>query len=504
MTIQSPIPYQELDADVVVVGAGMSGIACAYYLKTRTNLSFKVLERNDTIGGTWQLFKYPGIRTDSDLYTYTFSFQKARFNTLYGKARELLEYMDATIKDHKLEPFFEFNQHIMSASFSSQSNTWTLETASSQRVWKCRHLVFASGYYDCDQGFIPKYPGIEHYEGMFVHPQQYPEDLDLTNKRVAIIGSGATTVTMAPAIAKVTKMTTIIQRTPSYVLPVYNQVGFVNMLFDNFILQSLFTTETLVAAKRAYWGLIGYMFVMACFTFPSLVKKLYLMALTSMYGREDVNKHFTPPYNPWMQRMCMSPDADYYKAYSSNRMDFSTGHIFDFEKNAVIVQNKKTQELERIEADVVISATGLKVAIAGKIKISVDGKIVDPHEQGIYDSFMISNVPNSFIMLGYVHQSWTLRIELSCKKMCEILNHINDNGGRLNRVTAKPGAAVLDAKGGLFFDDLNSGYIQRARHVVPWKSSVKPWHGSTSYYEDVKSYLMGTYIGYHKLYLNYE
>ena len=461
--------------DVIVVGAGLSGIAAAWHLQAHCpDRSFVLLEARDAIGGTWDLFRYPGIRSDSDMFTLGYSFRPWTSERAIAEGPAIREYVRATARDNGIDGRIRFGQRVTAAAWSTAQARWTLTvaTAGGEQQLRCRFAFFCSGYYDYAQGHAPAFPGQEDFGGTIVHPQHWPEGLDYAGKRVVVIGSGATAVTLVPEMAARTAHITMLQRSPSWIvaLPARDKVGAA--------LQRVLPRGLAAAIVR--WKNI--LLAMALFQFarrrPQSFQRLLLgAAKRRLPAGFDVERHLLPRYAPWDQRLCIIPDADLYKALASGRASIVTDTIERFTPGGIRLASG-----EELPADIVVSATGLKLQMLGGARLTVDGEAVDLSRRVAYRGAMCEGVPNLALAMGYTNASWTLKAELIARYVCRLLNHMRAQGEDFCVPVREDGGG--DTRPAL---DLSSGYIQRAAGVLPRQGERRPWRMLQNYLQDIVS-----------------
>jgi monooxygenase len=462
--------------DVLIVGAGISGIGAAYYLqREHPQRSYMILEARDAPGGTWDLFRYPGIRSDSDLLTFGYEFKPWRDEQSIASADKILGYLRETAAEHGIDRKIRFNSKVVGASWSSQDARWTVEVHRSdtgeRTTLTCNWLFAAGGYYRYDEGFTPHFEGRERFRGPIIHPQQWPADLDYAGQRVLVIGSGATAVTLVPAMADTAAHVTMLQRTPSYVMALPSKDKLANRL------RTLLGEERGYAISRrmnitrqqAVWRL--------CQKYPKAARRLIRNLNTKMLpAGYPVDEHFNPPYNPWDQRLCLVPDGDLFKAIRNGRASIVTGRIVTFTERGVQLESGR-----ELEADVIVTATGLNVQAMGGMSLTVDGQPVSLPDTIAYKGMMLSGVPNLAYAIGYTNSSWTLKIGLLCEHFCRLLGYMDAHGYD----TARPEPADPDMPTRPFLD-FGAGYVQRAIAQLPRQGDRAPWLTSMSYARDVK------------------
>jgi monooxygenase len=471
-TTQTPVEH----LDVLVVGAGISGIGAGRYLTTELPAtSFAVLEARAASGGTWDLFRYPGIRSDSDLHTFGYEFKPWRDEQSIADAPRILAYLRETITENGLDAHIRYHHRVLAASWSTADARWTVDverTDTGERLQLSAGWLFcAGGYYRYDKGFTPVFPGRERFRGPIVHPQHWPEDLDYAGKRVLVIGSGATAVTLVPAMAETAGHVTMLQRTPSYVLPVPRN----DALADR--LRALLGEERAFALTRRKNIARGIGIWKFCQKYPKAARRLIRWVNTKQLPEGyPVDEHFNPPYDPWDQRLCAVPDGDLFRAIRNGTADVVTDRIETFTENGVLLASGR-----ELEADVIVTATGLNVQAIGGISLTVDGEPVHLPDTVAYKGMMLSGVPNFVLAIGYTNSSWTLKIGLLCEHFCRLLAYMDAHGYDV----ARPEPSDPDMPTRPFLD-FAAGYIQRAVDQLPRQGDRMPWLTSMSYSSDVK------------------
>ncbi|HTJ36805.1 MAG TPA: NAD(P)/FAD-dependent oxidoreductase [Dactylosporangium sp.] len=462
--------------DVVIVGAGLSGIGAAYYLqRSHPQRRYAILEARGASGGTWDLFRYPGIRSDSDLHTFGYEFRPWREERSIADGPAILAYLRETAAEHGIDRQVRYHHRVVSAAWSSQEAHWRLEIehadTGERTALTCTWLFCAGGYYRYDEGFTPQFPGRERFRGTVVHPQAWPEDLDYAGKRVVVIGSGATAVTILPAMAGTAAHVTMLQRTPSYVLPAPSRdalaVRLRRLLGEERAHRAVRRLN--IARQRAIWRF--------CQRHPGTARRLIrwvnAKALPEGY---PVDEHFNPPYDPWDQRLCLVPDGDLFRAIRAGKASVVTGRIATFTETGVLLSSG-----EELPADVIVTATGLNVQAFGGVALSVDGAPVDLAQTIAYKGVMLSGVPNLAYAIGYTNSSWTLKIGLLCEYFCRLLSYLDEHGYDVCR--PEPADPQMPTRPFLDFD---AGYIQRAIAELPRQGDRAPWLTSMNYQSDVK------------------
>ena len=461
--------------NVIVVGAGISGISAGYHLQKRCpDQSFAILESRDTIGGTWDLFRYPGIRSDSDMQTMGFRFKPWKGVKNIADGPSILSYLDETVKENGLDKKIHFNRRVNEASWSSRNSKWTIQVENKKtqelKDFTCDFLFLCGGYYNYKEGYTPHFEGKDNFSGQIVHPQKWPDDLNYKNKEVVVIGSGATAVTIIPSIADEAEHVTMLQRSPTYFVawPDEDKIG--NIL------------HKLLGSKIAYFMLrlkniyFQWWFFQKCRKVPKRVKEFLINEVRKKLDiNYDVDTHFTPNYNPWDQRLCLVPNGDLFNTINAGKASVVTDHIDKFTKEGI--QLKSGDELK---ADIIITATGLNLEVCNGIRLLVDNDEVDISKTMTYKGMMFSNVPNLVATFGYTNASWTLRADLTSEYVCRLINFLNKKGyayccPRVDQSVEHDGNWL----------DFSSGYITRSMHKFPMQGSRDPWRNTQNFPRDV-------------------
>ncbi len=460
--------------DVLIVGAGLSGIGAACRLRTEhPDRSVAILESREASGGTWDLFRYPGIRSDSDMFTFGFKWRPWPGDTALADGASILEYLRTVAREYAVDELIRYRHRVVSASWDSSTDVWTVEvdhdgeprTVTTSLLWAC------GGYYDYDQGFSPEFPGQEEFGGTIVHPQHWPEDLDYAGKKVVVIGSGATAVTLVPAMADAgAGHVTMLQRSPTYILSLPGRDPLATRLRR---------LPTKVSYPIVRWKAI--LLAVATYQLAQRRPQLVKSAIRKMTAKQlppgvDVDVHFKPAYDPWDQRLCFVPDGDLFKAMRAGKASVVTDHIESFTPAGVRLRSG-----EEIEADVIVTATGLTLKAMGGIELVVDGTPVKMPETMTYKALMLSDVPNFVFTIGYTNASWTLKADLVADFVCRLLTYLDEHGVR--RAVAPRDPSVGEER----LIDFSSGYILRALDALPRQGDREPWKLRQNYLKDVRS-----------------
>lgn len=467
--------------DVLVVGAGISGIGAGYHLqKNCPNRSYVILEGRERMGGTWDLFRYPGIRSDSDMYTLGYSFRPWKEAKAIADGPAILNYLHETAKDYGIDRKIRYGHMVRRASWSTDDARWTVEVERGPEKepvrFTCNFLFMCSGYYNYAEGYTPDFQGTERFRGRIVHPQKWTDDIDYAGKRVVVIGSGATAVTLVPEMAKKAAHVTMLQRSPTYVVSRPAEDGFANWLRRHL---PAMTAYHLTRWKNVLFGMYFYRL---CRRKPEAARKFILNGVRAQLGPDfDIDTHFTPSYNPWDQRLCLVPNGDLFEALKAKRASVVTDHIETFTETGIRLKSGK-----EIEADLVVTATGLNLQVLGDLKITVDGKDVDFSKTLNYKGMMYSDVPNLASAFGYTNASWTLKCDLTCEYVCRLLNHMER--ARLRQCTPRRNDPDIAEEPWI---DFSSGYVQRSLDKFPKQGSKKPWKLYQNYALDIMSLRMG-------------
>lgn len=487
MTTTSPsesTSSTEVDSvDFLIVGAGLSGIGAAHHLQAKLpNKSYAILEGRGAIGGTWDLFRYPGIRSDSDMYTLGYNFRPWTGDKSIADGESIRDYIEDTAREGGIDRHIRFHHKVVSAEWSTATSKWTVTSVRSDTaasvVIEASFLMCCSGYYDYDSGFTPEFVGIETYGGEVVHPQKWPEKLDYAGKRVVVIGSGATAITLAPNLARDASHVTLLQRSPSYIMSLPSK--------DNIAL----ALRKYLPARAAY-GVTRFknavtaigMYVISQ-KYPNFMKKqIRKLQEGWLPDGYDLDTHFTPKYNPWDQRLCLVPDNDLFRSIRKDEVEIVTDHIERFTETGIALTSGR-----HLDADVVVTATGLNLVAFGNVEMSVDGKKVDLTETMAYKGMMLTDVPNFAFVVGYTNASWTLKADLVSDYIARLLQKMDSEGFREVRLKRDPSVGEEP------FLDFAAGYVLRAVDSFPKQGSIAPWRLRMNYFRDLPALRYGKLI----------
>jgi cation diffusion facilitator CzcD-associated flavoprotein CzcO len=463
--------------DVLIVGAGLSGIGAACHLERELpDTRYAILEAREAIGGTWDLFRYPGIRSDSDMFTLGYAFKPWKSGQAIADGESIREYVCETAREYDVERHIRFGHRVVSADWAAETATWTVEVerADGERVeLTARFVYWCSGYYRYDEGFSPVFPGIERFGGELIHPQHWPEDLAYDGKRVVVIGSGATAVTLVPSMADRAAHVTMLQRTPTYIVALPGRDAVADALRHRLPAQAAYV---LVRWKNVLRMLVSYQFSRRR---PQVMKRILRRFLErQLPAGYDIDRDFTPDYDPWDQRLCVVPDGDLFEAIREGRASVVTDRIRTFTEDGIELESGR-----HLDADIVISATGLNMQLLGGATVSVEGAPVDMPSTVAYKGMMLSGVPNMALALGYTNASWTLKCDLISNYVCRLLRYLDEQ--HLDSVTplepdpAEPRVPIIDLK---------SGYVQRAAAQLPKQGGRLPYRLHQNYFRDISMF----------------
>ncbi|HZR81164.1 MAG TPA: NAD(P)/FAD-dependent oxidoreductase [Candidatus Binatia bacterium] len=465
--------------DVLIVGAGLSGVGAGVHLEERCpGKSYAILEGRDSMGGTWDLFRYPGVRSDSDMHTLGYRFKPWRAAKAIADGPAILQYVKETAAEYGVDRHIRYRHLATRATWSSEDATWTVEalrkdTGETAR-FTCNFLFMCSGYYSYREGYTPDFRDVDRFRGTIVHPQKWPEDLDYRGKKVVVIGSGATAMTLVPAMAQDAGHVVMLQRSPTYVISRPDEDAIANAL------RKVLPASWAYAATRWKNVALQQLLYRRTRTHPHKVKQKLLDMVRKELGPDyDVETHFTPRYAPWDQRLCLVPNSDLFAAIRSGKASIATDRIDRFTERGIRLASGR-----ELEADVVVTATGLNLVVLGEMQFAVDGKPIDFARTWTYKGMMYSDVPNLVCTFGYINASWTLRADLTSEYVCRILNHMDRVGAR--QVTPRLRPTDRDMPELPWIADFSSGYMQRAMHLFPKQGDREPWVNPQNYGRDKK------------------
>ena len=467
--------------DVVVVGAGLSGIGAGYHLQTMSpDRSYVILEGRESLGGTWDLFKYPGVRSDSDMHTLGFSFKPWTEAKSIADGPSILKYLKQTVSQFGIDKHIRYGQLVTKAQWSTDDAQWTVTSTNkatgANNTYTCSFLFMCSGYYSYKKGHTPEFTGRERFKGTIVHPQEWPVDLDYTGKRVVVIGSGATAVTIVPSMADKAAHVTMLQRSPTYMVSRPDHDVLANRMRKVLPPKMAYN---LTRFKNTWRQQLVYNKTR---TDPNKVKQLLLGGIQLELGADyDIAKHFTPNYNPWDQRLCLVPNGDFFKAMREGKASVVTDHIASFTETGIQLASG-----EHLEADIIVTATGLELVTLGEMDFFVDGKQVDFAKTWTYKGFAYSDIPNLASTFGYINASWTLRSDLTAEYVCRLLNHMRKKG--VVQCTPRLREQDRNMKERPWIDGFSSGYMQRMMHRMPRQGDHEPWINPQNYRRDKKMF----------------
>lgn len=459
--------------DVVIIGAGISGINTAYRIQSAfPNRSYAVLEARDALGGTWDLFRYPGIRSDSDLFTFGFAWHPWNQDNAIATGDSIAQYLRETSDRYGISPHIHLRHRLLAADWSSSENAWslTVEHENKTKTYTARFIIFGTGYYDYTQPLQAHIPGLENFQGQLIHPQFWPEDLDYTNKNVAIVGSGATAVTLLPNLAEKARCCTMVQRSPTYILSLPNR--------QRSLLSYILPSSWYRKFQRLSWIITSRIFFLFCQSFPWMARIiLRLQTKRQLPNNIPWDPHFNPRYNPWDQRLCVSPDGDFYQALREGRADVKTDTI-----ETVTERGMKFSSGDSLDKlDILITATGLRLQIAGGASIAVDGEPIHLHDKYLWNGIMLQDVPNASFVIGYTNASWTLGADATAHFVCRFLRWMDEQAylaaiPRVNKNTTLHDRRLLN---------LNSTYVTLAEKNLPKAADKGPWKPRDNYLSDL-------------------
>jgi cation diffusion facilitator CzcD-associated flavoprotein CzcO len=479
MSVQplNAIPDQ-IERDVLIVGAGISGVGAAWHLQDKCpDQSYEIIEARADMGGTWDLFRYPGIRSDSDMYTFGYAFRPWTDGSIFADGPSIRKYIKSTANDNGITDNIRFNTQMVSASWDTGEARWTVTAQHGDQTltYKVGFLFMCTGYYRYDKGYLPEFEGYADFKGQIMHPQHWDERQSYEGKKIVIIGSGATAVTLVPSMADKASHITMLQRSPTYIAA-RPSVSPVSNFFHKYLPdQTAHMMSRIFAVAKGMWI---YGISRAA---PNVVKKAFIKQSKELLGEDyPVEKHLQPSYDPWDQRICAAPDGDFFKAIKSGKADIATDHIERFTESGIQLKSG-----EHLDADIIIPATGLAVRMFGGASFEIDGQPFHAPDHFTYRGMMLSHMPNFALAVGYTNASWTLKIDLTCERVCRMLKAMQTNGS--DYIVAEPPADL----GVIPMLNLTSGYLKRVEHELPRQGAVAPWRTYQNYLMDMMSIRYG-------------
>ncbi|HTN34169.1 MAG TPA: NAD(P)/FAD-dependent oxidoreductase [Marinobacter sp.] len=462
--------------DVLIIGAGVSGIGMACHLKRDCpGKSFAILERRQSLGGTWDLFRYPGVRSDSDMFTFGYSFRPWTGGQVLADGASIKNYVCETAAEHDVERHIRYGLAVKTADWSSADKCWKLiaenEATGVSETYTANFLIGCTGYYNYDKGYVPDFPGEKDFKGQIAHPQHWPEDLDYTGKKVVVIGSGATAITLVPTMAEKAAHVTMLQRSPTYLMPLPSTDTV------TLALQKVLPAKVAYKLTRARNITISRLLYQRSRKNPKMMRRLFLSVIRHRLDGKAGMRHFTPDYNPWDQRLCVVKDGDLFDAIKAGSASIVTDHIECFTKTGIRLKSG-----EELAADIIVPATGLDIQMLGGIKPRIDGTEMVLKNTVVYKNVLVEGMPNAGMIFGYTNISWTLKVDIAAEYLCRLLNLMDRRG--YNQVVAKDNENSRGEE--TILGSLDAGYIKRAEDRLPRQGIRGPWKSSQNYLEDVK------------------
>ncbi len=464
--------------DTIIIGAGISGISAAYFMQTDCpNQTYAILEGRKNIGGTWDLFRYPGIRSDSDMYTFGFSFKPWTNPKSIAPREDIIQYLEETVTQYGIDKHIRFEHKLLDASWSSETATWSLSVmhpdSAIPSTITCSFLSLCMGYYDYESGYTPVFAGKDNFKGTIVHPQKWDETLDYTAKKIVVIGSGATAMTILPNLAKKATHVTLLQRSPTYVVA-QPDIDKLAVWINNLLPKKM--AFRINRFRKILYQRFSYAFSRS---FPETMKKLLRKLLIEELGEEfDIDKHFKPSYNPWDQRLCVVPNGDLFEAIRTKKVAVVTDHIDKFTEKGIMLKSG-----EFLDADIIVTATGLNGQLFNNIVFKIDGEQVDFTKKVCYKSVMFDGIPNMTYAFGYTNASWTLKCDMTNQYTCRLIKYMEQNGYKQCMPIQNDPNLVLKP-----FLDFNPGYVMRVIESLPKMGDKKPWKIEQNYFYDKKMF----------------
>lgn len=452
--------------DVLIVGAGLSGIGMACHLQMGSpGQSYAILEQRESIGGTWDLFRYPGVRSDSDMFTFGYKFHPWHETRVLADGDSIRNYVRDTARKYDVLDKIRYGLELTASAWSSADNCWTLTAthkgSGEVRRFRCGYLVMSTGYYRYDAGYMPEFPGMDKFKGQIIHPQHWPEDLDYAGKRVVVIGSGATAITLVPSMAAAAGHITMLQRSPTYILPLPAHDKLSGLLWRFLPKDWVFMAarQRNITMQRAVYKLAQ--------RFPAQARWLMRRVVRKQVGNHVDMRHFTPSYNPWDERLCVVPNGDFFRALRHGEASVVTDHIDTFTETGIKLKSGDT-----LDADIIVSATGLELQVLGGATFSVDGEQRSPSDAMLYKGVLVEDAPNLAVIIGYINASWTLKADIAAGYICRLLNHMKVRGYQVATPRDQEGCVESEHT---VMGALNAGYVQRAKDRLPRQGSKLPW-----------------------------
>jgi cation diffusion facilitator CzcD-associated flavoprotein CzcO len=462
--------------DVVIIGAGISGLGAAYRITERNpGLTYAILERRERIGGTWDLFRYPGVRSDSSIFTLSFPYEPWTRREGVADGVHIREYLIATARKHRIDDHIHFNHYVRSAEWDSSTDTWTVrvEHDGAVKAYRARFVFFGTGYYNYDEGYTPSFPGIEQFGGAVVHPQHWPEDLDFAGKNIVVIGSGATAVSLIPSLAERASKVTMLQRTPTYMIAA-SRIDPLTEAVRKVLPRRV--SHAIARMRNALFeGLIWFLARKAPGLMKWIIRRGAIKRLPEGY---DVDVHFKPPYNPWDQRLCLVADGDLFEAISDGRLEMVTEHIDRFDATGIVLKTGR-----HLDADIIVTATGLQLQALGGVTLSIDGSEIKPQDRFVYKAHMLEDVPNLAWCVGYTNASWTLRADMTARATAKLLSYMLSHG-YTSAYPHRNGEPMPEKPSW----DIQAGYVLRNLHALPKSGTKRPWNVRQNYFADAIDY----------------
>lgn len=465
--------------DVLIIGAGISGIGSAFHLKDQMpSKSFCVLDGMDSFGGTWLTHKYPGVRSDSDLFTFGYRF-KPWTGSPIATGEEILNYMQEVIEENKLNEHIRYKHHVLNANWESDTQQWRISAFKKDTretiVYTANFLWMCQGYYDHAQGYMPDWKGRDTFKGQLVHPQNWPDDLDYIGKKVVVIGSGATAATLAPSLANDCEHVSLLQRSPTYFIPRKNENTLTDQLRELKIAPEWIHEITRQQVLQEQAG-----FITMSTQYPNEVKKALIEGVAELLDKDyDVSKHFTPKYAPWRQRIAVAPNGDIFAGIKSGKVSVHTDQIESFNETGIELQSG-----EQLDADIIISATGFNLSVLGGIEFSIDDTIVDFSKRVGYRGMMFTGVPNMAWVMGYFRASWTLRVDLIGDFICRLLQHMDELDAKQVTMTLRPEDEDMELLPWIDTNEFNPSYMMRSLHLMPKRGNKTEWQHTQDYWAE--------------------